>query len=190
LGGKEMLYAYFVESTSKSHDNTDILRTINELEIKMNQIYLDGSFDEKNGLSDCLRVLKPKDFLVVRTLLDLEDKDAKRLQKILKELEDKGVELISIQQPELSHGKTYTKLREVLHLDKYFREYIREKYFRKAVAEGRVGRPKLDDEKIKQALSMYNSGLFKVKEICELVGISKTKLFDEVKKQRELKDVH
>jgi len=181
-----MLYSYFVESGFKAHDNTELFKKINELEIKMSNIYTDENFEAKDGLDDCLRGLQPRDFLIVRSLLDLEHKDAKKLQKILKELEDKSVELISIEQPELSHGRTYSKLREVLRIDKYFREYIREKYFRKAVEQGRVGRPRIDKERIEQALKMYDSGLFKVKEIREIAGISKTKLFEEVRKQRDL----
>lgn len=43
-----MLYAYFVESTSQTHDNSDIIKTIKDLDIKMNQVYLDEGFDEKS----------------------------------------------------------------------------------------------------------------------------------------------
>ena len=49
----------------------------------------------------------------------------------------------------------------------------------------KLGRPQLDDDKVKTALKMYDSGQFSIKEIVEQVGISQGKLYKEINKRKE-----
>ena len=49
----------------------------------------------------------------------------------------------------------------------------------------KLGRPSLDDDTVKTALKMYDSGEYSVKEIVKTVGISQGKLYKEINKRKE-----
>lgn len=52
-----------------------------------------------------------------------------------------------------------------------------------ARARGRVGgRPKIEDSVIKQALKMYNTGQYSIKDIEKLTGVKKATLYRRVGK--------
>lgn len=46
------------------------------------------------------------------------------------------------------------------------------------------GRPKVDDDKLKKALTLYYTKKFKIKEIVEMTGVSKTVLYKYLKQQK------
>ncbi|WP_371019050.1 recombinase family protein [Pseudalkalibacillus sp. JSM 102089] len=47
-----------------------------------------------------------------------------------------------------------------------------------------IGRPKVSPEKVRQALTLYDSGEWSIKEITEEVGISQGKLYKEINKRK------
>ena len=55
-----------------------------------------------------------------------------------------------------------------------------------ARARGRKGgRPKADEKKVKQALALYDSQQYTVKEITEQTNVSKALLYKELNKRKE-----
>ena len=74
-------------------------------------------------------------------------------------------------------------------LAEFEREIIRERTMaglKAARARGRKGgRPKVDQQKLNQALAMYHSQRMTVKEIGEATGVSSSTIYRSLKKEKE-----
>ncbi len=63
--------------------------------------------------------------------------------------------------------------------------FVNSTYLQAVKASGvQLGRPKLDNDKVKTALKLYDSGDYSVKEIMAQVGISQGKLYKEINKRK------
>lgn len=59
-----------------------------------------------------------------------------------------------------------------------------------ARARGRIGgRPKTDKKVLEKAVKLHAAGTHSVREVCQIVGLSKTVLYRELRRLRELKMV-
>jgi DNA invertase Pin-like site-specific DNA recombinase len=150
------------------------------------KIYSDrqsGASAERAGLTTALEVVRSGDTLVVWRL-DRLGRSLKDLIRLVEQLEQRGVGLKSLQE---NIDTTTSGGRLVFHLfgalAEFERNLIRERTqagLSAARARGRQGgRPKmLDAEKRQLALRLYHEREHSVAEICRLMGISKSTLYN------------
>ncbi|MGK9428947.1 recombinase family protein [Bacillus atrophaeus] len=135
-----------------------------------------GARDDRTELMNALRMLKAGDKFVVYKL-DRLARSTKSLIKIAENLRNKNVEFISIQDnldTSTAAGKAMFGMLSVLA--EFERDIIRERTLsglKAARARGRKGgRPKVNKQKLNQALALYHSKRMTVREIQEITGIS------------------
>src|SRR4051794_20650087 len=147
-----------------------------------------GAKVDHEELIQALRMLRSGDKFVVYKL-DRLAKSTKRLIEIANELREKEVEFVSIQD-KIDTGTTSGKaMFEMLTvLAEFERDIIRERTMaglKAARARGRKGgRPKVNQQKLNQAISMYHSQRMTVKEIQETTGVSAATIYRELKKEQ------
>ena len=149
------------------------------------KIYRDkasGAKAERFGLQEATDYLRDGDMLVVWRL-DRLGRSLKHLIEAVTDLEERGIGFQSLQE---SMDTTTSGGKLIFHifgaLAEFERNLIRERTqagLKAARARGRKGgRPKsLDDKKISWAYQLYDAKEHTIKEICEILGISKSTLY-------------
>jgi DNA invertase Pin-like site-specific DNA recombinase len=157
------------------------------------EIYEDkmsGVVAERPGLDTVKQILRKGDTLVVWRL-DRLGRSLKDLMEWMNFLDSKNIGLKSIQE---SIDTTTTTGKLVFHifgaLAEFERNLIRERTLAglaAARARGRLGgRPKsLDENKRKVVVDLYNKKELMVKEICEMMSISKPTLYTYVREAQK-----
>jgi len=149
---------------------------------KTYQDQVSGVKADRPGLQEALHYLRKGDTLVVWRL-DRLGRSLKHLIETVNELEERGIGFLSLQE---SIDTTTSSGRLVFHifgaLAEFERNLIRERTqagLEAARARGRKGgRPKsLDAKKTELLYELYDSKKHTVKEICELMGISRPTLY-------------
>jgi DNA invertase Pin-like site-specific DNA recombinase len=147
-----------------------------------------GKNDDRIELAKVLEYLRDGDALVVYKL-DRLARSTKKLIELSEVLEDRGIELISIRDnidTTTAVGKAMFRMLAVIA--ELERDIISERTLAglaAARARGRKGgRPRIDEEKIKQVLKLYDSKEYTLKEIVDLTGISKPSLYRELDKRK------
>ncbi|MCM3786904.1 recombinase family protein [Domibacillus indicus] len=147
-----------------------------------------GKWDRKE-LQRCLDVLRKGDTLIVYKL-DRLGRSAKQLREIADDLQERGIELVSIQEKldtATAMGRAMFGMISVMA--ELERDIIKERTqagLEAARARGRKGgRPAANPQKVKQALVMYDSNQYSVAQITEATGISKALLYKELNKRKE-----
>ena len=178
-----MLIGYARVSTDDQH--LDLQRDALQL-AGCNKIYTDqqtGIAVDRPGLAIVLDVVRPADTLVVWRL-DRLGRSLKDLIRLVEQLEQHGVGLKSLQE---NIDTATTGGRLVFHLfgalAEFERNLIRERTkagLSAARARGRQGgRPKtLNSEKRNLALQLHRERKYSIAEICRLMGISKSTLYN------------
>jgi DNA invertase Pin-like site-specific DNA recombinase len=149
---------------------------------------MSGARAERPGLLEALSYVRSGDKLVVWRL-DRLGRSLKDLIELINQLEDNGVAFQSLQEA-IDTSTSGGKL--VFHifgaLAEFERNLIRERTqagLKAARARGRVGgRPKALDEK-KQTLlyQLYDQRQHTIKELCDILGISKSTLYNYLDKR-------
>ncbi len=143
---------------------------------------ISGAKSERPGLDQALKFLREGDSLVVWRL-DRLGRSLKHLIETVSLLEERHIGFRSLQ--EAIDTKT-SGGRLIFHifgaLAEFERNLIRERTMaglRAARARGRVGgRPrKLDEKKTDLAYRLYDEKQYAVKEICQMIGVSKPTLY-------------
>lgn len=159
------------------------------------EIYEDkvsGIVSTRPGLKKVKQIFRKGDTLVVWRL-DRLGRSLKDLMEWMTYLEEKQVGLKSLQE---SIDTTTTTGKLVFHifaaLAEFERNLIRERTqagLAAARARGRLGgRPKsLDENKRKVVVDLYNKKELMVKEICEMMNISKPTLYSYIKESQKSK---
>jgi DNA invertase Pin-like site-specific DNA recombinase len=157
------------------------------------QIFRDqasGAKSERPGLQEALDFLREGDSLVVWRL-DRLGRSLKHLLETVSVLEERGIGFHSLQE---SIDTTTSGGRLIFHifgaLAEFERNLIRERTLaglRAARARGRNGgRPKsLNDTKIQLAYRLYDEKGQSIKEICQILGISKPTLYSYLNQRKE-----
>ena len=149
-----------------------------------------GAKTERPGLQEALDFLREGDSLVVWRL-DRLGRSLKHLLATVSELEERGVGFRSLQE---SIDTTTSGGRLIFHifgaLAEFERNLIRERTMaglRAARARGRVGgRPrKLDAKKTELAYRLYDEKKYAVKEICQMLGVSKPTLYAYLARRKQ-----
>ncbi|NEU30142.1 recombinase family protein [bacterium LRH843] len=151
---------------------------------------LSGMNDERPELRRLLQYARKGDVLVVYKL-DRLGRSTKRLIELSEELEERGIELVSIRDSidtTTAVGKAMFKMLAVLA--EMERDLISERTragLESARARGRSGgRPKKDKKDIEKALKLYDTEQYTVKEIEEITSVSKATLYRyrEIRKKK------
>lgn len=155
------------------------------------KIYTDkasGLKDTRPGLQDLLSFIRPGDTLVVYRL-DRLGRNLKNLIAIVEELKANniGMRFLSEGIDTTTSGGTLV-FNLFASIAQFERDVIKERTMMglaSAKARGRIGgrKPKLSDGKINHAVELYNSGVKTIREICDIIGISKAQLYDYLRKQ-------
>ncbi|MBU8905587.1 recombinase family protein [Desertibacillus haloalkaliphilus] len=143
-----------------------------------------GSKDDREQLHRVLETLRTGDKFVVYKL-DRLARSTLKLLKVAEQLEQQGVELISIQDnidTTTPMGKAMFRMLSVLA--ELERDMIRERTrsgLEAARARGRKGgRPKKNEKKVEQALKMYKTKQFTIAEITDATGVSSSTLYRSI----------
>lgn len=149
-----------------------------------------GTKDDRKELKKCLEYLRKGDVLIVFKL-DRLGRHTKKLLELTDELEQRGIEFISINDSmdtTTAIGKAMFRMLAVL--SEMERDLIAERTkagLAAARARGRKGgRPKIDQKKLDKAITLYESKKYTVKEITEETRISKAKLYQEINKRKKV----
>lgn len=177
-----MLVGYARVSTLEQ----DVTLQIDELEkAGCERIFRDkvsGTKTERPGLQEALDFLRTGDSLVVWRL-DRLGRSLRHLIDTVSALEERGIGFRSLQE---AIDTTTSGGRLIFHifgaLAEFERNLIRERTLaglRAARARGRMGgRPrKLDAKKTELAYRLYDEKKYAVKEICQMLGVSKPTLY-------------
>ncbi|MED4170575.1 recombinase family protein [Priestia megaterium] len=133
-----------------------------------------------------LDLLKPGDIFVVRKLKHLAH-SITQLFKITNYIQEKGIIFVSIEDQidtRISMGKIMFKTLEILN--EFNRNILHERKvagLKTGRPRGRNGgRPKVNQQKLNEAISLYLSRKITVLQIQEATGISRTTLYRSLKK--------
>ncbi|OIJ07619.1 resolvase [Anaerobacillus arseniciselenatis] len=144
-----------------------------------------GAKDDREQLNRALETLREGDKFVVYKL-DRLARSTLKLLKVAEQLEELGVELISIQDnidTTTPMGKAMFRMLSVLA--ELERDMIRERTksgLEAARVRGRKGgRPKKNSKKVEQALKMYSTKQFTIAEITDATGVSSSTLYRGLK---------
>lgn len=149
--------------------------------IKIFEEKVSGKDRSRPELDAMLAMLRPGDTVVVWKL-DRIGRSMKHLIELMEFFDKNEVNFVSLQEKIDTSTATGRMLFHIMAaLAQFEREMIQERTqagLSAARARGRVGgQPRIQKKKIEQALKMYDSKEFSVKEICDTVGISKATLY-------------
>jgi DNA invertase Pin-like site-specific DNA recombinase len=148
-----------------------------------------GAKNDRSQLEACLDYLRKGDILVVYKL-DRLGITTKQLINFMKELKEKGIHFQAITNDidtSTPQGMFFFTLME--GFAEMEREVIRERTdttSEPARERGRkIGRPKTDQKLLDTAIWLYNSKKYTVKEITEMLKISKATLYQELNRRQQ-----
>lgn len=148
-----------------------------------------GTKADRVKLQELLKYARKGDKIVVYKL-DRLSRSTKHMIEIAEELEQRGIELISIQDnidTTTAIGKAMFKMLAVL--SEMERDIIAERTragLASARARGRKGgRPAMDQAKVEHAITLYDTGKYTVAQITERTGVSKAKLYKELRLRKQ-----
>lgn len=144
-----------------------------------------GAKDERNQLNRAIETLRKGDKFIVYKL-DRLARSTLKLLKVAEQLEQQGVELISIHDnidTTTPMGKAMFRMLSVLA--ELERDMIRDRTksgLEAARARGKKGgRPKKNSKKVEQTVKMYHTKQFTIAEITEVTGVSSSTLYRTIK---------
>lgn len=148
-----------------------------------------GTKADRPKLQELISSARKGDQIIVYKL-DRLSRSTKHLIELSEEFEKKGIELISIQDKidtTTAIGKAMFKMLAVL--SEMERDIISERTkagLESARARGRKGgRPKMSKEQLDHAIDLYETKKYTSKEITKKTGVSKAKLYKELKERTE-----
>jgi DNA invertase Pin-like site-specific DNA recombinase len=144
-----------------------------------------GMKTDRPQLEKLLNKLRKGDILVVWKL-DRLGRSTKHVLELAEQLEELGVELVSIQdQIDTTTAIGKAMFRMLVVLNEMERDIISERTragLESARARGRIGgRPKKNNKYVDQALKLYDSKEYSIKEIVEMSGVSKATIYRKLK---------
>lgn len=151
-----------------------------------------GTKKDREGLNSLLSQLRKGDTVVVESISRL-GRNTIDILTIIDDLNKQGINFVSLKENIDSSTPTGTAMLGMIAvISQLERDLIAERTkegLAAVKARGvKLGRPKVDNDKVNTALKMYDSGLHSVKEIVEQVGISQGKLYKEInaRKQKQI----
>ncbi|MDZ5712784.1 recombinase family protein [Jeotgalibacillus haloalkalitolerans] len=146
-----------------------------------------GMDTERPQLTSLVEKLRKGDILLVWKL-DRLGRSTRHVLEIAEQLEEKGVELVSLQDKidtTTAMGKAMFRMMTVLN--EMERDIISERTkagLESARSRGRVGgRPKKNSKDVHKALKLYDSKEYTICEIVEMTNVSKATLYRKIKER-------
>jgi len=181
---KSMTLGYARVST----DEQNLDRQIDAL----NRFGIDVLFDEKMSgtkrerpeLNKLIERMSMGDTVVIESLSRL-GRSTKDLIELMEMFNSRGINLVSLKES-IDTGTSTGKLLFTLMsaLAQFERDLISERTIeglKSARARGRLGgRPRINDDKIKKAMKLYNTKQYSLKEIEQMTGIKKSTLYRNI----------
>lgn len=163
-----------------------------EYGIHKTDIYMEkitGIKKDRPKLNQLLEDVEAGDKIVIVELTRL-GRSTRDLISISEQLQEKGVELVSLKESIDTTTPTGKAMFGMLSVMAQFERDLISQRTKEGLASARArgrlgGRPDTKREKIDKALSMYHSGSLEVKDICDMVGISKPTLYKYLKLEKE-----
>ena len=179
-----MVWAYVMENgnDTEKHDNTQVFQLIQKMGLTDDQLVFDQT-EARTEFCKLLESLQTGDKLIIRSVADLAD-DLMDLICVFQKLTDKEVSLCSCEEPFLSGEDYLGSITEFTRLYVLFQKKKQVAGYKKACAEGRVGRPPTKSKEIEQAIELYKSDACTISQITALTGVSKTTLYRVLKEQK------
>ena len=179
-----MVWAYVMENGNdvEKHDNTPVFQLIQKMGLTDDQLVFDQT-EARTEFCKLLESLQTGDKLIIRSVADLAD-DLMDLICVFQKLTDKEISLCSCEEPFLSGEEYLGSITEFTRLYVLFQKKKQVAGYRKACAEGRVGRPPTKSKDIEQAIELYKSDACTISQITALTGVSKTTLYRVLKEQK------
>lgn len=186
-----MIFGYARVSTEdqKTDRQIDALQEYGVDEIYVEKI---SSTRDRPQLNLLLNKLRKGDTLVIYELKRLGRK-TKQLLALAEEFQEKEINLVSLTEQidtTTPMGRfIFTTWCALAQLDRDIISENTKSGLAAARARGRIGgRKALDKKKVDQAIKMYNTNQFSVKEITQATGISKTSLYKYINIERSKKN--
>lgn len=150
-----------------------------------------GTKKDREGLKYLMDIIREGDTVVVEAVSRLGRKTIDVLE-LIEEFSRKGVNFISLKEnfdTSTPTGKAMLQMMVVCaELERnLIAERIKEGIEASKKRGKRVGRPRVDPDKLKIALRMYDSGDYSIKEIIKTTGVSQGSLYRAIDK-RKLKE--
>ena len=145
---------------------------------------VNGTKTDREQLNEALKVLRKGDTFVVWKL-DRLGRTTKQLIDLVEQFDKSGIHFISVQDSidtTTPHGRfLFTILCGMAEMERDIIAERTKKGLASARARGRVGgRPPIKNDKIKTALTMYDSSSHSINEILKTTGISKRTLYNYI----------
>lgn len=146
-----------------------------------------GTVRDRQGLQTLMNVIRANDIVVVESISRLGRKTIDILT-IIQEFEDIGVQFVSLKEnmdTRTPTGKAMFQMMCVIaELERnLIAERVKEGLEASKKRGKKLGRPKVDKDKIALALRMYDSKEYSVKEIIDGTGISQGSLYRAIQKR-------
>ncbi|HDX9614537.1 TPA: recombinase family protein [Bacillus toyonensis] len=150
-----------------------------------------GTTRERQGLTSLFDVIRKGDTVVVESISRLGRKTIDILA-IIQQFEEIGIQFVSLtENMDTGHPTGKAMLQMMCVIAELERNLIAERVKEGLEASKRrgkkLGRPKLEKEKLSIALRMYDSKEYSIKEIVEATGISQGSLYRAIN-QRKLEE--
>lgn len=182
-----MIYGYMRTSknTQELSLQEDALKKYGVDEIFSEQV---SGVKERKQLQVLLNKLQKGDTLVVWKI-DRLGRTTKELVNLIDEFSKSGIQFVSLTENIDTASPTgkflVTVLCAMAAMERDVLIMRTRAGLEAARKRGKVGgRPKTPEDKIKQALTLYNSNQYSIKEICDTVKISKSTLYRALEKQQ------
>ncbi len=178
-----MIWAYVLENMDleDNRSNQNLFLLISDLQIPEDNQYFDKDL-HRTELYKLIEVLQSGDRLAIRSVMDLAD-TLSDLISVFQKLRNKSIILCSCLEPYLCGDDYLDTLNGFVKLYVDFEKKKQQQSYQKALDSGSVGRPAKTKE-IEQAISMYQSGKYKVNQIEAVTGISKSTLYRYLKNEK------
>jgi len=152
-----------------------------------------GTKRDRDGIKRLFEVVRPGDTVVVESVSRLGRRTIDVLQ-LIEDLEEMGVKFVSLKEnfdTSTAIGKAMLQMMAVCaELERnQLVERIKEGIKASRKRGKRVGRPRVDRNKINHALSLYDSGNYSIREICKLAEVSQGTLYRAIN-ERKLKQMN
>lgn len=174
-----------------STDAQELARQLDALEKvgydKLIQEKYTGTKKDREGLNNLMDVAREGDSVIVESISRLGRKTLDILTTI-EELTNRGITFISLKEnmdTTTPTGKAMLGMMAVIaQLERDLIVQRTKEGLASAKKRGvKLGRPAMNEEKVKDALKMYDSGDYTIKEILGITGLSQGKLYKEIHKR-------
>lgn len=154
---------------------------------------MSGTKRERPELNKLIQSLMEGDTVVVESLSRL-GRSTKNLIELVELFQERGIHLVSLKESvdtSTPSGKLLFTLMSAIA--QFERDTIAERTnegLRAARARGHVGgRPRADQQKVQQAISLYRTQQYTVSEIQDMTGIARSTLYRAMKQQDRADDI-